>query len=160
MNMNMSNKLVFGRRVLIRESAIGDGKEWGGFSGVMFGMYQGKVNVHVLVEITEGPNDTDDWTDHIGMLVDLKLGAIQMLSGENAGQWKLVLIGYPEGKKIAAIKILRGIKSLGLREAKDMSDNLPCTVMSNVSEEEANRGRGAFAAQQIQGFDYVRVERI
>lgn len=160
MNMNMSNKLVFGRRVLVRESAIGDGKEWGGFSGVLFGMYQTRTSIHVLVEITEGPNDEGDWTDHIGMLIDVKLDAIQMMSGEKAGQWKLVLHAYPSGNKIPAIKAVREIAPLGLREAKLLVEDAPCMVINNVSEDEANRGLKIFAKQGISGISFVTVESV
>ena len=124
-------------------------------------MYQGKINVHVLVEITEGPNEDDgDWTDHIGMLLDLKLDAIQMLPNDNTGQWKLVFVKCSDGQKIPAIKAIREITCSGLREAKDMAENAPTILLTNISHEEATRGVKIFSKQQIEGERYIKIERV
>lgn len=160
MNMNMSNELIFGRSVTIRESVIGENKEFGGFRGILFGMYQGKVNVHVLVELTEGPNNEEDWTDHVGMLLDLKIDAVQMLPSDDTGQWKLVFVKFPESKKIPAIKAIRSITNSGIREAKEMCENGMTVLLTDVSHEEATRGVKVFAEQQIEGDRYVKIERM
>ena len=39
-------------------------------------------------------------------------------------------------KKINVIKVIRGITSLGLKEAKDMADNAPSVVKESASKEE------------------------
>ena len=40
-------------------------------------------------------------------------------------------------KKINVIKVIRGITSLGLKEAKDMADNAPSVVKESAPKEEA-----------------------
>jgi large subunit ribosomal protein L7/L12 len=40
-------------------------------------------------------------------------------------------------KKIQVLKVLRELTGLGLKEAKDMIDNLPKDIKENVSKEEA-----------------------
>jgi large subunit ribosomal protein L7/L12 len=42
-------------------------------------------------------------------------------------------------KKIQVIKVVREVTSLGLKEAKDLVDNLPGTVKEGVSKDEANQ---------------------
>jgi large subunit ribosomal protein L7/L12 len=53
-----------------------------------------------------------------------------------AGRYELVLIGY-EGNKIAAIKAVREVSGMGLREAKDAVEQPPSTLRSNLTKEEA-----------------------
>ena len=43
----------------------------------------------------------------------------------------------PGSQKIQVIKELRGITSLGLKEAKELVDNAPSAVKEGVSKEEA-----------------------
>ena len=49
----------------------------------------------------------------------------------------LVFPGAGE-KKIQVIKVVREVTSLGLKEAKDLVDDLPGTVKEGVSKDEAN----------------------
>jgi large subunit ribosomal protein L7/L12 len=55
-----------------------------------------------------------------------------------AGQYELVLTGY-EGNKIVAIKSVREVSGMGLKESKDAVEQPPSRVVSNLSEEEARR---------------------
>jgi len=48
-----------------------------------------------------------------------------------------VIINAAGGKKIAVIKEVRSITSLGLKEAKELVDGAPNTVKEGVSKEEA-----------------------
>lgn len=48
-----------------------------------------------------------------------------------------VIINSPGGKKIAVIKEVRAITSLGLKEAKELVDGAPNPVKEAVSKEEA-----------------------
>lgn len=41
--------------------------------------------------------------------------------------------------KVAVIKVVRAITSLGLKEAKDLVEGAPTKVMENVSKEDANK---------------------
>jgi large subunit ribosomal protein L7/L12 len=56
---------------------------------------------------------------------------------EEKTEFDVVLQGAGE-KKIQVIKVVREVTSLGLKEAKDLVDNLPGTVKEAVSKEEAN----------------------
>jgi large subunit ribosomal protein L7/L12 len=46
-------------------------------------------------------------------------------------------------KKIQVIKEVRGLTSLGLKEAKDLVDGAPATVLEKVSKEAADKGKAA-----------------
>lgn len=48
-----------------------------------------------------------------------------------------VLITSPGSKKIQAIKVVRAITKLGLKEAKELVDTCPKPVVEGVSKEEA-----------------------
>ena len=50
--------------------------------------------------------------------------------------FEVVLVSAGE-KKVNAIKVVRGITGLGLKEAKDMVDAAPSTVKEGVGKEEA-----------------------
>jgi large subunit ribosomal protein L7/L12 len=45
------------------------------------------------------------------------------------------------GQKIAVIKEIRGLTSLGLKEAKELVDNAPKAVKEGVSKEEAEEAK-------------------
>ncbi len=49
----------------------------------------------------------------------------------------LILEEVPPNKKIAILKIIRKIKSLALKEAKDFVENLPQTVKTGIAIAEA-----------------------
>jgi large subunit ribosomal protein L7/L12 len=51
-------------------------------------------------------------------------------------EFEVVLVSAGE-KKVNAIKVVRGITGLGLKEAKDMVDAAPSTVKEGVGKEEA-----------------------
>ncbi|RMH11115.1 MAG: 50S ribosomal protein L7/L12 [Planctomycetota bacterium] len=48
-----------------------------------------------------------------------------------------VVIKSDGGKKIQVIKVVREVTGLGLKEAKEMVDNLPCKVKEGISKDEA-----------------------
>jgi large subunit ribosomal protein L7/L12 len=56
---------------------------------------------------------------------------------EEQTEFDVILQGAGE-KKIQVIKVVREVTSLGLKEAKDLVDNLPGTVKEAVSKDEAN----------------------
>ncbi len=55
---------------------------------------------------------------------------------EEKTEFDVVLTGAGD-KKIQAIKVVRAITKLGLKEAKDLVDNAPKPVVKGVSKEEA-----------------------
>jgi len=57
---------------------------------------------------------------------------------EEQTEFDVVLQGAGE-KKIQVIKVVREVTSLGLKEAKDLVDNLPGTVKEAVSKEEGEQ---------------------
>jgi large subunit ribosomal protein L7/L12 len=59
-------------------------------------------------------------------------------AAEEKTEFDVVLEGAGE-KKIQVIKVVREVTSLGLKEAKDLVDNLPGTVKEGVSKDEANQ---------------------
>ena len=57
---------------------------------------------------------------------------------EEQTEFDVVLQGAGD-KKIQVIKVVREVTSLGLKEAKDLVDNLPGTVKEAVSKEEGEQ---------------------
>lgn len=55
-----------------------------------------------------------------------------------------VVLADAGAEKIKAIKVVREITGLGLKEAKDLVDGAPKTVKENVSKDEANSIKAKF----------------
>lgn len=60
---------------------------------------------------------------------------VEALSG--AGKYKVVLYEVPQEVKIQAIKIIYDYRGGGLKESKDLSENLPKTIATGLSSYEA-----------------------
>ena len=56
---------------------------------------------------------------------------------EEKTEFDVILVSVPADKKIGAIKVVREITGLGLKEAKDMVDGAPKAVKEGVSKDEA-----------------------
>ena len=54
-----------------------------------------------------------------------------------------VILDAAGDKKIQVIKEVRSLTSLGLKEAKDLVDGAPKTVLEKVNKESAEKGRAA-----------------
>ena len=54
-----------------------------------------------------------------------------------------VILESAGSAKIAVIKEVRGLTSLGLKEAKELVDGAPNTVLEKVSKEDANKAKDA-----------------
>ncbi|WP_462417020.1 50S ribosomal protein L7/L12 [Kytococcus sp. Marseille-QA3725] len=54
-----------------------------------------------------------------------------------------VILAAAGDKKIGVIKEVRGLTSLGLKEAKDLVDGAPKPVLEGVSKEEADKAKEA-----------------
>jgi len=65
---------------------------------------------------------------------------------EEQTEFDVILTGSGE-KKIQVIKVVREVTSLGLKEAKDLVDNLPGTVKEAVSKEEAEQVKAKLEEQ-------------
>ena len=56
---------------------------------------------------------------------------------EEKTAFDIVLESVPADKKIAILKIVRNVTGLGLKESKDIVDNVPKTVKEGSSKDEA-----------------------
>ncbi len=54
-----------------------------------------------------------------------------------------VVLGDAGGQKIQVIKEVRGLTSLGLKEAKELVDGAPSDILTGVSKEEAEKAKEA-----------------
>ena len=56
---------------------------------------------------------------------------------EEKTQFDVVLDSVPADKKIAILKIVRNVTGLGLKESKDIVDNVPKVLKESISKEES-----------------------
>ena len=54
-----------------------------------------------------------------------------------------VVLADAGGQKIQVIKYVRGLTSLGLKEAKELVDGAPSDILTGVSKEEADKAKEA-----------------
>ncbi|HEC10377.1 MAG TPA: 50S ribosomal protein L7/L12 [Acidimicrobiales bacterium] len=64
---------------------------------------------------------------------------------EEQTEFDVILTG-PGDKKIQAIKEVRSLTSLGLKEAKDLVESAPKAVLEGVTKEEAEKAKEALEA--------------
>lgn len=57
-------------------------------------------------------------------------------SGEEKTEFEITLTEVPADKKIAILKIVRNFTGLGLKESKDIVDNVPKLLKEGASKEE------------------------
>jgi large subunit ribosomal protein L7/L12 len=58
-------------------------------------------------------------------------------AAEEKTEFDVILASVPADKKIAAIKVVRELTGLGLKEAKDLVDGAPKPLKEGVSKDEA-----------------------
>ena len=73
-------------------------------------------------------------------------GGAAPAASEEKTEFTVVLKAFEESKKIAVIKEVRTITSLGLKEAKDLVEGVPKPLKENVSKEEAAKIKDAITA--------------
>jgi large subunit ribosomal protein L7/L12 len=73
-------------------------------------------------------------------------GAAPAAAAEEKTEVTVILKAFEETKKIAVIKEVRTITSLGLKEAKDLVEGVPKPLKENVSKEEAAKIKDAITA--------------
>ena len=56
---------------------------------------------------------------------------------EEKTAFDIILTDVPADKKIAILKIVRNVTGLGLKESKDIVDNVPKTLKEGVTKEES-----------------------
>lgn len=57
---------------------------------------------------------------------------------EEKTSFEVIIENVPEDKRVAVLKVIRALTSLGLREAKELTTGLPKTLKDSASKEEAN----------------------
>nr|BDA98337.1 ribosomal protein L12 [Rhodomonas sp. NIES-1006] len=62
-------------------------------------------------------------------------------AGEEKSEFDLVLEEVPADKKIAVLKVVRGITGLGLKEAKDLVESAPKSIKEGASKDDAEAAK-------------------
>jgi large subunit ribosomal protein L7/L12 len=57
---------------------------------------------------------------------------------EEKTSFDIVLVEVPGEKKISILKVVRNVTGLGLKESKDIVDNIPKAVKEGISKQEAD----------------------
>ena len=65
-------------------------------------------------------------------------GAASPQAEEEKTEFDVVLEDIASDKRVAVLKVIRNITSLGLKEAKDFTSSLPKAVKESISKEEAD----------------------
>nr|BDA98780.1 ribosomal protein L12 [Rhodomonas sp. NIES-1730] len=68
-------------------------------------------------------------------------GAGAQEAGEEKTEFDLVLEEVPADKKIAVLKVVRGITGLGLKEAKDLVESAPKSIKEGASKDDAEAAK-------------------
>jgi large subunit ribosomal protein L7/L12 len=68
-------------------------------------------------------------------------GAAEAEAAEEQTAFDVVLDGYGDNK-IAVIKVVRELTSLGLKEAKDVVESAPKAVLEGVAKDKADEAKG------------------
>ena len=76
-----------------------------------------------------------------GMMMMAAAGGDTGEAAEEKTEFDLVLTEFPADKKIAVLKVVRGITGLGLKEAKDIVESAPKTLQEGVSKDDAENSK-------------------
>ena len=77
-------------------------------------------------------------------------GAVVAAAGPAAGgeeaveektAFEVIIEDVPDAKRVAVLKVIRSLTSLGLREAKELTSDLPKTLNDSASKEEADEAK-------------------
>lgn len=68
-------------------------------------------------------------------------GAASGAVAEEKTTFDVILESVAEDKRVAVLKVIRSLTSLGLKEAKDFTSSLPKAVKEGVSKEEADAAK-------------------
>ena len=70
---------------------------------------------------------------------------VEGASGQEAAEEKtsfdIILEDVPSDKRVAVLKVIRNLTSLGLKEAKEFTTSLPKALKESVSKEEADTAK-------------------
>ena len=109
----------------------------------------GNMSVLELVELKKAFEETFDVTAAAAAPVMMAAAGGGGDAGGEAAEAKdefdVVLTGAGD-KKIQVIKEVRGLTSLGLKEAKDLVEGAPSNILEGVSKEDADKAKEAIEA--------------
>ena len=113
-------------------------------------MAKAKVSTEDLIEKIEGmsvlelANLVKELEEKFGVSAQAMAGPMMVAGGgagaaeeEEKSAFDVVITSFGE-KKINVIKVVRQVTSLGLKEAKDLVDNLPNPVKEGIEKDEAD----------------------
>lgn len=90
-----------------------------------------------LIDIVELVKEMEDkWGVSAAVATVAAAPAAAAEAAEEQTEFDVVMSSFGD-KKVAVIKAVRGITSLGLKEAKDMVESVPATIKEGVSKDEA-----------------------
>ena len=109
----------------------------------------GNMSVLELVELKKAFEETFDVTAAAAAPVMMAAAAGGGDAGgaadEEKDEFDVVLTGAGD-KKIQVIKEVRGLTSLGLKEAKDLVEGAPSNILDGVSKDDADKAKEAIEA--------------
>lgn len=62
-------------------------------------------------------------------------------SVEEKTSFDLILEDVPTDKRVAVLKVIRNLTSLGLKEAKELTTSLPKTIQESISKDDAEKAK-------------------
>ncbi|MEM6754139.1 MAG: 50S ribosomal protein L7/L12 [Cyanobacteria bacterium P01_C01_bin.38] len=95
------------------------------------------IETSELVKQIEDTFNVDASREQINLPVVINNLADEKEAENQQTEFDLVLEEVPSNKKIAILKLIRGITGLELKEAKDFVDSVPQTVKSGIAIAEA-----------------------
>merc|ERR1719378_580896 len=98
-----------------------------------------------LVKAIEETFDVDASAGGGGMMMapgGAPAGGADAPAAEEKTEFDLVLESFPADKKIAVLKVVRGITGLGLKEAKEIVEAAPKTLLEGASKSECDDAKG------------------
>lgn len=95
----------------------------------------------LIIELEKKFNLTHSITSNINIATSENLNNINTNNEikEEKSTYNLILQTIQSDKKISVLKIVRTITGLGLKESKDIVENLPKTLKENISKEEYDK---------------------
>ena len=104
-----------------------------------------EMSVMDVVELVEAMEEK------FGVSAAAAVAAAPVADGGDAGAEEVkdefdVIITSAGEKKVGAIKVVRAITGLGLKEAKDLVEGAPTNILEGVSKEDADKAKEAVEA--------------
>jgi large subunit ribosomal protein L7/L12 len=81
--------------------------------------------------------DTSISVNNMGSMANSAIVATPVEPVEEKTAFDVILTEVPTDKKIAILKVVRNVTGLGLKESKDIVDNIPKSLKEGVTKEES-----------------------